>query len=218
MHTVPIDLFQEAATRFDINIQNTFESILGTTLSTCSAIQSQLGTSLGGIVLRKVVTHADAAFVGSILGNEFIRSQTLIDLKPEIDSAVSNIIKTVPVFNLDTTPSQKSDQIDISIKSDLISNYPEQEARLNAVCRPHAAAWILAPPCKTTGTWMEDTVFCMAINRWLGVDVALTKNNKCLDCHTLLTPKASHTTCCLRKGDITTISVQYFLKWHQMPV
>jgi len=51
---------------------------------------------------------------------------------------------------------------------------------------------------------MDDTEFCVSIKRWLGVIVTPSTDSKCLDCHIQLTPKASHTSRCLRKGDIIT--------------
>ena len=126
---------------------------------------------------------------------------TLAVLKPELKTAFNNISKLIPIGSLQ---SQKeiSDKLDQYSLDCLMLNYPEEVARLKAVSRPHAAAWLTAPPNRAMGTWMEDIEFIISTKRWLGVKVTPSTDSKCLDCHIQLTPKASHTSHCLRKGDI----------------
>jgi len=111
----------------------------------------------------------------------------------------------IPLITLEPVSQHTlSQEIDQFILNKLNLEYPSEQRRLKAVSHPHSSAWISAPPNKAIGTYMSDEIFITSVRRWLGDNFTLKNNIKCSACHESLTPKASHTTRCIFKGDIIT--------------
>ena len=56
------------------------EDILHTSLPVAAWQQAQLGVRLGGLALRSVEAHAEAAFVGCLKSNKWVSEQTKLAL------------------------------------------------------------------------------------------------------------------------------------------
>ena len=65
MRTTPISQWLTQASEFDSRILSTAEQILGAPLSDDAYDQASVSPRLGGLGLRKVVDHAEGAFVAS---------------------------------------------------------------------------------------------------------------------------------------------------------
>ena len=203
MRTVPPSLFESAATKFDAKIRACFESVLGTSLRPNGWIQTQLSTSLGGFGLRSVKLHAPGAFLASVNLNSHISDSAATELKPFTNVALEELQKSTGSNpSEDKTQKEHSENIDKALHQKLSTeSSPTDLKRLASVVRPHADAWIQAPPSRGLGLFFTDAEFRTACLRWLGENITPTAST-CLACNESNSPKASHTLRCRRNGDI----------------
>ena len=81
---------------------------------------------------------------------------------------------------------------------------PINKARLDAIRRPHANAWLSAPPCQMLNLELPNLEFQTSLFRWLGAPIPQAATSLCAACQITLSPKAGHTTRCRHRGDIAS--------------
>ena len=80
MRTVPPHLITSIARVFDGKQRKCLEHILHTSLPVAAWQQAQLGVRLGGLGLRSVEAHAEAAFVACLESNKWVSEQIKLEL------------------------------------------------------------------------------------------------------------------------------------------
>ena len=65
MRTTPLPQWEAVAAKFDVCVRDTVAQILGTTFPGDSYVQACVSTKIGGLGIRRVVDHADGAFIAS---------------------------------------------------------------------------------------------------------------------------------------------------------
>ena len=139
MRTTPLAHWSKQAAEFDSILRRAAEQILGFVLDDRAYGQACLTPSLGGLGLRRVVDHADAAYAASWR-----------EAKTE-----SGEDWVLPPFDVDHYGSQKeaSYRIDEKIHKKLMETASDQRERqrLRRLTEPHAGSWITAVPSNEDG-------------------------------------------------------------------
>jgi hypothetical protein len=208
MRTTPLDLFYDAATDFDMMVRKSFESILGMALDAPSWEQAKLSLNTSGIGLRPCTAHAHGAFIASVdRSNPLIISHAENGIKHYYDSASINLKSIHPNIALINNPNQRAYSKVID-ENTFLKIYevasPSSKARLDAIRRPHANAWLSAPPCQMLNLELSNIEFQTGIFRWLGAPIPQAASSLCAACQSTLTPKAGHTIRCRHRGDIAS--------------
>jgi len=208
MRTTPLNLFGPAASEFDMMVRNSFESILGKGLDDIIWEQAKLSLNTGGVGLRPCTVHAHGAYVASVnLCTPLLNSHAEKGVNHFYDIALTALKSLHPNVSLINTSSQH--ELSKVIDEDLLMRIydlatPSNKARLDAIRRPHANAWLSAPPCQMLNLELPNLEFQTSLFRWLGAPIPQADTSLCAACQTTLTPKAGHTTKCRHKGDIAS--------------
>jgi hypothetical protein len=153
MRCTPLLHWEEEAVQFDRDIRHAAEAILGTVFDDRAYAQATLTPSLGGLGLRRVTEHADAAFAASWRESQVTAEESW----------------TVPPQALVHTGSQTEASlvIDRAIRAQLVreSPSPREQQRLTRLVAEHAGAWVTAVPSSLDGPdcCMSPAVFRTAV-------------------------------------------------------
>ena len=147
--------------------------------------------------------HAPGAFLASVNLNNLISDSTEAELKQFVDAASEELQKSTGTKPApDMTQKEHSKLIDKQLLEKLTAeSSPTDRKRLASVVRPHADAWIQAPPSRGLGLFFTDAEFRTSCFRWLGENITPTAST-CLACNQPNSPQASHTLRCRRNGDM----------------
>ena len=134
MRTTPLSHWLDHAVEFDRSVRDAAEAILGTVFDDRAYAQAALTPSLGGLGLRRVVDHADAAFAASW-------RESLV--------TAGESWATPPQVNAHSgSQTEASLVIDRAIHTRLLSESPSkrEHQRLTRLLAEHAGAWVTAVP------------------------------------------------------------------------
>ena len=195
MRTVPPHLITSIARVFDGKQRKCLEDILHTSLPVAAWQQAQLGVRLGGLGLRSVEAHAEAAFVGCLESNKWVSEQIKLALLSNANISWDGVA---------LNQSKRSAALDQVMLAKLVaSSSLIDQRRLVAIQRKHANAFLMACPRRFLGCEFTDSQFRVSVQRWLGVPIMSDMSRQCGKCAKLMSPRATHATRCLKKGDIT---------------
>jgi hypothetical protein len=191
MRCTPLVHWKEQAAQFDCDVREAAEAILGTVFDDRAYAQATLTPSLGGLGLRRVVDHADAAFAASWRESQATAGESWTK-PPQADKHTGS-------------QTQASMRIDKAIQSRLVSESPSQRERqrLNRLLAEHAGAWVTAVPSSLDGSdcCMSPAVFRTAVRYRLGVIVA-RPDVVCSFCMQSFDEYGDHAACCRMNGDL----------------
>ena len=189
MRTTPLAKWRRQAEKFDSEIWDAAQSILGLTMSEQSWKQACLTPRLGGLGLRKVVDHAEIAF-----------SASWWEAKATCGEDWSER-KDVP---WKTTQKQGSFEKDKEIMKSLVQQAASQRERqrLGRLQCEHSGAWICAVPSTLDGndTVMRPRNFQVAVSMRLGLPVLLEEKS-CSLCMQIIDVYGDHAACCSVSSD-----------------
>ena len=178
---VVADLYQQ----FDQNQCSALGLILGASLTTESPSwnQATLPVDLGGLGIRSVATHSNAAFVTSCLQTEPLVAKLLgpLSCRRDYRPAVSvlrnvcsgNTIKPLPQNLEGATQRMVSECLDVTrlIELETHATSPRRLAVVRSAGLPHAGDFLNAVPCPALGLRMEGRAFSLACKYRLGLPV-----------------------------------------------
>ena len=155
MRTTPLSDWSEESVKFDFEIRSAAETILCFTFNDeTSYRQACLTPTLGGIGIRRIADHADAAYAASFL-------------EAMAECSESWTIPAVVVSFPASSQKVASYQIDKKIHADLVARAPNrrEKKRLLRITEPHASAWVTAVPSLEDGIdTMKPQVFRTAVS------------------------------------------------------
>ena len=189
MRTTPLKKWSKEAEKFDKQIWDAAQSILGLQIPEQIWKQACLTPRLGGLSLRRVVDHANIAFSAS-----WHEAKT---------TCKEN---WTPRQDTEWTLSQKSGSYkkDEEILKKLIEQAPNQRERqrLNRLKCEHSGAWICAVPSTHDGndTVMRPRNFQVAVAMRLGLPV-LDEEKSCSLCMQTIDVFGDHAACCAMSSD-----------------
>ena len=160
IRTIPPSLVKEAALSFDNCVRSCFQSIISSNLSDNQWMQCILDLKHGGLGLRKVSEHTNAAYIASVIANSSTIKDHICRNAPSGECA--HLKKAVEDYNLTVglsdglcttfpvvvTQKKLSSTIDDMNYKTLFQStpLPVDRARLTAVSAPHASAWLSVIP------------------------------------------------------------------------
>ena len=191
MRTTPLSHWKELAVEFDQGVRSAAESILGFLFDERAYDQACLTPSLGGLGLRRVVDHADAAFAASWRESQATAGESWAQ-PPQADLHLGS-------------QTQASLVIDKAIHSRLVAESPSklEHQRLTRLLAEHAGAWVTAVPSNLDGSecCLSPPVFRTAVKYRLGLKVA-RPDVLCSFCMQSFDVYGHHAACCKRNSDI----------------
>lgn len=191
MRTTPLASWPRQAEDFDNLVRATAEQILGCTFSLATYEQACLSPSVGGLGLRRVSVHADAAFAAS-----WYESRRTCDEKWVLPGPLPESYRPQSVA---------SSSLDEDTASRLSSSAPSlrESRRIDRLSAPHACSWVTALPSSGDGsdTIMAPKVFRTAVRRLLGLPV-FPSPVPCPLCMQTMDIFGDHAVCCSGAGDL----------------
>ena len=208
VRTVPLSHTRHGLARFDSQVLECFAAIVGDTLPAPAKLQASLARSRGGLGLRSLVRHANAAFVssfcralpGSTSNTSLARAaeQLRQELRPDLPSHLAFIVEC------GSTPQAQfsallEDRDLSSLAASFYNSFPDL-ARLNSVCAPHSSTWLEVPPTKGLGLHLSPPHARTALKLRLGLQL-FEKAMFCDKCDLkLLDPHGHHALTCKCMG------------------
>jgi hypothetical protein len=191
MRTTHLSQWMAQAQRFDEVVEGTAMSILGFPLSGAAGRQASVAPSLGGLGLRKVCDHAEAAFAAS-WREARVTAGEVWEEPEEVKGQVGS-------------QREASGRIDQAIYEGLLAGAvsARERQRLRRVVEPHAGAFLTAVPSDEDGSEcvMDPANFRVAVAYRLGV-VVVGKGVSCPLCKQTVDELGDHAACCTRNGDV----------------
>jgi len=191
MRTTPLAHWETHAAEFDKGIRDAAESILGTVFDERAYVQAALTPSLGGLGLRRIMDHADAAFAASWRESQVTANESWLR-PPQADSHSGS-------------QTQASLVIDKGIHGRLVSecSSDREQQRLTRLLAEHAGAWVTAVPSSLDGSScvMSPQVYRTAVRYRLGLKLA-RPGVRCSFCMQSFDVYGDHAACCKRNSDI----------------
>ena len=159
-------------------------------------MQCTLDLKHGGLGLRKVSEHANAAYIASVIANSSTIKDHICRNVPSGECA--HLRKAVEDYNLTVglsdglctpfpvvvTQKKLSSTIDDMNYKTLFQSTPlaVDRARLTAVSAPHASAWLSVIPNEQLGLSLSPHEWRAVARWWLGAEV-FSEDSKCPFCH-----------------------------------
>ena len=216
IRTIPPSLVKEAALSFDNCVRSCFQSIISSNLSDSQWMQCTLDLKHGGLGLRKVSEHTNAAYIASVIANSSTIKDSICRNAPSGECA--HLRKAVEDYNLTVglsdglctpfpvvvTQKKLSSTIDDMNYKTLFQStpLPVDRARLTAVSAPHASAWLSVIPNEQLGLSLSPHEWRAVARWWLGAEV-FSEDSKCPFCHHDQGRSGHHATVCKVNGDLT---------------
>jgi len=189
MRTTPLSKWTTQAEKFDQQIWDAAQNILGLIIPGESWKQACLTPRLGGLGLRKVVDHAEIAFSASWQESKLTSRENWTprdDVKGFLPQKLGSFRK------------------DEEILKKLIERAPNERERqrLNRLQCEQAGAWISAVPSRKDGndTVMQPRNFQVAVALRLGLPV-LDEEKSCSLCMQTIDVFGDHAACCAVSSD-----------------
>lgn len=194
MRTTPLPSWLPAARSFDVETRRVVSEVLGAPLPDSAYAQAKLTPSLGGLGLRAVEDHAQAAFTASW--------NTSALTSGEVWSAHPFVLTTAPV---DAKQHHLSLEVDKAIQQRLVAEASKRDRqRLLRLAQPHASAWVTATP-DHPDRIISPAHFRLITKRWLGIPLLVSEVRvSCPFCKQSICQHGDHAACCKSKGDIIT--------------
>ena len=195
MRTTDPSLVGDLYLQFDQAQCDALGRIVGASLTTDSAhwVQASLPLDLGGLGIRSVSAHSQAAYVVSCLQTDRLVGQLLgplgcrRDYRPAVgvlrELCSSNLIKPLPQ-NLSGVPQRMvSECIDLARLEGVVArSEPRHQAVIRSAALPHTGDFLNAVPCPALGLRMEGRAFTYACKYRLGLPVYQTDKPACSAC------------------------------------
>ncbi|KAL5500795.1 hypothetical protein EMCRGX_G012400 [Ephydatia muelleri] len=201
--STPPSLALDELHTFDEQVRCTFTECQAIDTTDSSWMQAQLSLSRGGLGLRSLAHHSNAAFIASIstAGLASPSDNFLAD-------AVNSYNRCVPpesaidINSLTSSPCRQHTLSaaleNIQFNSLLSQSSVADKARLLSVSSPHASAWLSVVPSPGLGLSLDPNEHQMAIKWWL----ELNTSPPCAFCpEHPLDPLGHHAVTCKRGGD-----------------
>ena len=191
MRTTPLASWSRQADDFDNLVRVTAEQILGCAFPSAAYEQACLSPSVGGLGLRRVSVHADAAFAAS-----WHEARRVCDEKWLRPGFIPEVYRP---------QSMASAAIDNETAARLSSSAAclRESRRIDRLSSPHACSWVTALPSSNDGsdTIMEPKVFRTSVRRLLGLPV-FPSPVSCPLCMQTMDVYGDHAVCCSGAGDL----------------
>eukprot|EP00731_Ephydatia_muelleri_P038808 Em0920g1a len=203
--STPPSLALDELHAFDEQVRCTFTECQAIDTTDSSWMQAQLSLSRGGLGLRSLAHHSNAAFIASIstAGLASPSDNFLAD-------AVNSYNRCVPPesaidINSLTSPCRQHTLSaaleNIQLNSLFSQSSVADKARLLSVSSPHASAWLSVVPSPGLGLSLDPNEHQMAIKWWLGLNTSPGSPPCALCPEHPLDPLGHHAVTCKRGGD-----------------
>ena len=204
--STPPSLALDELHAFDEQVRCTFTECQAIDTTDSSWMQAQLSLSRGGLGLRSLAHHSNAAFIASIstAGLASPSDNFLAD-------AVNSYNRCVPpesaidINSLTSSPCRQHTLSaaleNIQFNSLFSQSSVADKARLLSVSSPHASAWLSVVPSPGLGLSLDPNEHQMAIKWWLGLNTSPGSPPCALCPEHPLDPLGHHAVTCKRGGD-----------------
>eukprot|EP00662_Eupelagonemidae_sp_cell21_P058126 gene58126-biopygen56035 len=217
MRTTPLTGHEKVLNEFDIHVRTTFERTVAFSLTNEEWETASLATRKGGVGLRPVALHADAAYIASRRGSFELsrrldpnfRWEANHDLTSPLTGAIESVnARLPPGKKLSLADARPVKQHTISAALEAVQYMrhlnqatPEHRVHIRAKAAPHAGAWLTGVPSESLGLWLPPEEFRIAMHLWLGVPVCEGEAT-CPFCTMKVEDLGLHAIKCMAGGDI----------------
>ena len=191
---------------FDEQVRQTFTECQAIEITDNAWMQAQLSLSRGGLGLRSLAYHCNAAFIGSIstaglalpTDNFLVEAVNCYNLSVPLENSID-------INNLSSSPCRQrtlSSILENGLLNSLLSKSSTADrARLLSASSPHASAWLSVVPSPGLGLSLDPNEHQMAIKWWLGLNTSPGSPPCALCPEHCLDPLGHHALTCKRGGD-----------------
>ena len=195
MRTTPLPNWAEAAGRFDDQVKDTAQNIIGQPFLDHHYKQATLAARKGGLGLRRASDHADGAYAASWQeASGYVRS-----LSPSEPAWEQPPHLKDKAFG----PKQKDNSLAIDeehLRLLLQNPSHREQVRLKRLQEDHANAWVSAIP-TSPETTMDPHHFRVAVKRLLGMFI-VRESYPCPMCQQTIDRFGDHAISCQKSGDL----------------
>ena len=196
----------EAFARFDDDVLHCLECSLEIELTPRACSQAQLGLKYGGLGLRSLTTHAQAAYIASL-------STSLTPIHPSeltMQHSVHGKVACCEQLSVESVQDASHHQHKLSsaiekagFLSLLDGASTVDKARLLAISAPQVHAWLRAQPSPKLGLDLLPNEIQVLVKWWLGLPLS-TDADACPHCSQALDIHGHHALICRSGGDVVT--------------
>ena len=149
--------------KFDGLVRDSFNRILGSSLTDTAWSQAQLTSSRGGFGLRSAALHSSAAYLASSLEAQHLVEEILVDTVPVVPYLQESLNHFAEVLQLEEPLIKEvlvgekqralSLRIDCRLHTSLVesADSTRDKVRYGSLGLPHAGDWVNVVPCSTLG-------------------------------------------------------------------